>query len=155
MAEYIVDYPDKTLIFFKGKGNNLNRQLWLRFFDKIRRSNIPRMEPKIFLKWIIFLLIECQVQYPSNYIDRIISKCKYPDDKQAVLILFEYLTKPQISIDNKMSIIGDVYCLKKAWQNFFRTNLSKLSLNLEGIITNHLQKASWIANSAYQDLENF
>jgi hypothetical protein len=155
LAQYIVDYPEETLRFFQSKGNILNRKLWLLFFDKIWRTDSARMEPKIFLEWIIFLLNDCKMQYESSFINHIFEKCQYPDDKQAALLLFEYLSKPQWSTSDEICLVGDTYQLKEAWQKFFQPNLSAFSINLEPIVTNHLQKASWIVNSIYRDHENY
>jgi hypothetical protein len=113
------------------------------------------MEPNIFLKWIIFLLHDCQVQYQSSFINHVFEKCKYPEDKQAALLLFEYLTKPQWANSDEISLVGDLHWLKDAWQDFFKPNLSGFAINLEPIVTSHLQKASWMTNAIYRDNENF
>ena len=155
LARYIVDYPEATLRFFQSKGNILHRQLWCLFFDKIWRTDNARMEPNIFLRWIIFLLHDCQVQYQSSFISHVFEKCKYPDDKQAVLLLFEYLIKPRWVTSHEISLIGDNYWLKKTWKDFFKPNLSGFAINLEPIVTSHLQKASWMTNAIYRDNENF
>ncbi|UXE59030.1 MAG: DUF4020 domain-containing protein [Woronichinia naegeliana WA131] len=155
LAQYIVDYPEETLIFFQSKGIFLSHQLWRLFFDKIWRTNDARMEPNIFLRWIIFLLHDCQVQYQSSFINHVFKKCKYPDDKQAALLLFEYLTKPQWANSHRISLVGDCCWLKKSWKDFFKPNLSGFAINLEPIVTSHLQKASWMTNAIYRDNENF
>jgi hypothetical protein len=157
LAQYIVDYPEETLMFFQSKGFFLSRQLWCLFFDKIWRTDDARMEPNIFLKWIIFLLHDCQVQYKVDFnsIDYLLKKCKYPEDKQAALLLFEYLTKPQWANNHEISLVGDPYWFKEAWQDFFKPNLSGFAINLEPIVTSHLQKASWMTNAIYRDNENF
>jgi len=155
LAQYIVAYPEETLIFFHGKGNVLNCQLWCLFFDKIWRTNDTRMEPNLFLRWITFLLYDCQVQYQSSFINHVFEKCKYPEDKQAALLLLEYLTKPQWANNHEISLVGDPYWLKEAWQDFFKPNLSGFAINLEPIVTSHLQKVSWMTNAIYRDNENF
>jgi hypothetical protein len=157
LAQYIVDYPEETLMFFQSKGFFLSHQLWSLFFDKISHTDDARMEPNIFLRWIIFLLHDCQVQYKLDFnsIDYLLKKCKYPDDKQAALLLFEYLTKPQWANSDEISLVGTYYLLKDAWQDFFKPNLSGFAINLEPIITSHLQKASWMTNAIYRDNENF
>ena len=160
LAEYVIIFPEETLRFVQGKGNFINFNLWSSILRKICRNDNVTIESNVFLRWIIFLLQNCQIQYKSDFfdfndIDHLLEKCKYPEDKQAALLLFEYLTKPQQTNSDEISLIGAYYSLKNAWQDFFKPNLSAFAINLEPIVTSHLQKASWMGNAIYRDDENF
>jgi hypothetical protein len=160
LAEYVIIFPEETLRFIQEKGNFINFNLWSSILRKICRNDNVTIESNVFLRWIIFLLQNCQIQYKSDFFDfndiyYLLEKCKYPEDKQAALLLFEYLTKPQQTNSDEISLVGAYYLLKNAWQDFFKPNLSAFAINLEPIVTSHLQKASWMGNAIYRDNENF
>jgi hypothetical protein len=157
LAEYVIIFPEETLRFFQGKGNLINFNLWSSILRKIWSNDNVRIESNIFLRWSIFLLQDCQVQYKSdsNDIDYLLKKCKYPDDRLAALLLFEYLTKPQLKQNDGICLVGHEYWLKEAWQTLFKPNLLGFAINIEPIITNSLQRAQWLLNSVNKSNENF
>jgi hypothetical protein len=155
LAEYVIIFPEETLRFVQGKGTLINFNLWLSILKKIWINDNVIIQSNIFLRWIIFLLQDCQVQYESDYIDHLLKKCKYPDDRLAALFLFEYLTKLQLKQNNDISLVGKEYFLKEAWQTLFKPNLPGFVISIEPIITSNLQRAQWLLNSVNKSNENY
>lgn len=159
--KFVCEYPDEALAVIQRHGQRLNSFLWYKIADRLFSCD-PHPEASILTKWIIILL-----QFPYSYkefklLDYILNKCRYPEDNFTALLLFEYLTKPQVilekgftsSEDNqgkkvtvKLYSRGNEHWLTKAWGNFFKPHLDDFAKRLEPVVTNYLTQAHFLLNA--------
>ena len=96
--------------------------------------------------------------YRNGELEYVLSRCKYPDDADVALLLFEHLTRPQLrlkeslkwpgkdselreSIDAEIDCSGSEHWLAKAWNELFAPNLNTLAKRISTIVSSHLNYA--------------
>ena len=91
----------------------------------------------------------------------LLSQCRWPDDKDCAVLLFEFITRPRIVlkeawsftakvsgedspelVDYEIDLEGEAeHWLSEHWKAFFKPHLSDLSTSLLPIVTGHIQSA--------------
>lgn len=159
-VKFLLSHTDVVLSLIQRHGQKLNPLLWNALASKLNDKGRP--EPTT-LSCIISVLLSSV--HPLNYLkhlDWLHAKCKIPGEEIMALMLFEFLTTPQITLHTGFSmeagekaaaprmeidITGDKYWLRDAWKKVFVPNIEHFAHELETIAAAHLLKASILLKS--------
>jgi hypothetical protein len=164
-AWYAREHPGDALAVVQRRGLNLSSQLWV---ELTREVGIPpqRPEPHIFAKWAAILVRSARVGWGYTWSGFLLEGCRWPEDREAAVLLFEYSTRPYVVLQQpwlqglhepesarvsaELRLEVEEYHLDQAWQNVFRPHLDELHEALIPILTNHI----WLAHHQLKCLGN-
>ena len=159
--KYLLYHIDSIMALIQRNGQQLNPVLWNAITRKLFTAD-PRPEPAIISRIVPILL---KSSHPKNLIEHlvfILMRCKTPDLDSVALLLFEYLTTPQINLQHsyameeeeravapsmEIELPGDRFWLKEAWKKLFTQNIDRYAHELELITSAHLLKVYAIQKS--------
>jgi hypothetical protein len=95
-------------------------------------------------KWLPQLLRSVPTTSVFHFLDQILIRCKWPDDKHAALLLFDSLTEPVVMphMWPPASVRGELYALQQAWTSLLEPNLDACAEILLPILSHHLERAN-------------
>src|SRR5205807_4767347 len=108
--------------------------------------------------WVSLLSVMAPPNARGDIVEYLFSHCIYPDDQVAVLVLFEYLTRPKLRLkesfhltldrkepdkrtDVELDCAGSEYWLRMGWNTIFIPNLDALVKRVSPIVSFHLTTA--------------
>lgn len=153
-GHFICQHADESLALVQRQGQRLNSILWQIIAHKLFSCN-PRPEAKILAKWVTVLISTVQPHWHKARLNHLISECRYPEDRNAAILLFEYLTRPRLElvplfnhslkkgekselIDAEIIFGAENYSLSEAWQKIFKPQLDDFYAQVEQILTSQL-----------------
>lgn len=154
VENYMTEYCDDAIGVIQRQGLYLHPHMWSTLAVQLSRTE---MDAKTRLKWVTILLVSAQDIFPLFPLDYILADCKFPEDRTAAVLLFEFLSKPKLklkphinwyasgehdvqSYDAEITISGEEYFLKEAWGKVFQPNIGIFAEQMEPILTLHLLK---------------
>lgn len=158
---YLIDHTDALLALIQRQGQHLNPLLWNAIAWKLRATK-PRPD-SIKIARIIPILLKSS--HPMNQIESLnllLVGCTPSEHDTVALLLFEFLTKPQINLQRGFSMgegekavapsmeietPGDEHWLQEAWKKVFSPNIECFADELENITSAHLLKADMLQRS--------
>ncbi len=153
---FVIDHSDEALALIEQHKQSLNPFLWQSIAGTLAHTR-PRPDSMILGKWVPVLLSSYHVDWGVDELCFLLSECRFPEDTVIIVLLFDYLTQPRVSLEASFHLseagvelggpraeivmTGDSYWLRKTWNTTIKPNLSELAGSLESIITNQLTKA--------------
>ncbi len=152
---FVCKHPDSALAVVRRKGGTITRVLWAAIAASFHTE---RADTSVVRKWVPLL-----IRYPTpaiggDYLEYTLHRSIYPDDATSALLLFEYLTRPDVileerfwpppeenpgeeGVDVEVTTEADDTWVPGAWTSFFKPNLEFFFNKLLWIVTSHLQQA--------------
>jgi hypothetical protein len=158
---FVCKHPDNALALVRRKGQSITPILWAAIAHAFHTE---KPAPEVVRKWVPLL-----IKYPTptsggDLLEYTLHRSQYPDDLNSALLLFEYLTRPDITlrerwwpdeeeegerVDVELTTEGDDPWLPGVWLSLFKPNLDTTANKLIWIITSHLQHA-YLLLEAYE-----
>jgi hypothetical protein len=152
--EYAIQHWEESLDLVRRNGR-LSRLIWQQLSLALFRGK-PHGE--VLSKWVTVLVATAAPGYPSDALEYILSHCVHPDDEFSALLLFEYLTRPQVhlkeslrwlekqaqplpALDVEVECPGAEHWLAPALHALFLPNLGVFARRLAQIVSSHLSSA--------------
>jgi hypothetical protein len=146
----------ESLSVLRRNGEHLSPHLWTFIAHRLLRNEPDNPAPKALHRWLTVLLNSRPPGTRVDMLEHLSPKLVFPDDTIAALLLFEYLSRPMLRIENdfwreiqesdedvKFEIVtqGGGFWLNDFWRRFFSPNIADLAEKLESIATQHLRQA--------------
>ena len=137
-------------------GGWLGHTLWSAIGHHLHMRGSPR--PEWLGPWLV-LLVQNTPPDASDWLDYALMASRWPDDRPAVLLLFDYLTEPQFHAAPSFGLPGEElrfdvrlrgshHWLKEAWQKLFVANLTQAAPVVLAIADRHLRHAFHLLSTA-------
>ncbi len=156
-------YPGDALSLVRRQGEQLNPQLWLMMTRKLSFDWSTGGDRSTLRRWLTVLINFRPLSTSCDWLERAAASFLFPDDTEAALLLFEFLTRPELGIKHdlwselddakpredvrfELESSGSGFWLDHFWRTFFVPNLAELSERLESIVWSHLQLAHSISH---------
>jgi hypothetical protein len=140
-------YAPLALRTMQKAGGRLGLTLWEYLGRRICRSSGDF--PQWALPWLPLLIQDEPVQH-RDWLERIMSKLRWPRDRSAALMLFDHLVEPQIRPGRFLGLHGDASFdiwfrgtasyVPQAWADIFSENLADAASDVMPIIDRHLRR---------------
>jgi SIR2-like domain/Domain of unknown function (DUF4020) len=163
IGNYAFEYPQQVLSIIYHNGQYLNQETWRALYSRLwtsrtQSSDPIQSDPQLFAQWIALLLKTPQPLRQGAMLAGLLGTCRYPEDKQTALLLFNHLTQPELILYEKFrhsteensaipsidfKIISDQtneYRLNEYWQNYFFPHLGEFARDLLPLLTYRLQQ---------------
>ncbi|HEY5741434.1 MAG TPA: SIR2 family protein, partial [Terrimicrobiaceae bacterium] len=157
----IPSHHDEALRVFQQLGPALNPAVCRNIAHALLYSKDPGFKP-VSSRWIIILLNQAPATVRFEQWELLLHSCSWPDDCDIALLLLERCFAPSLSLkeshdffasfddrETKTTLGYDVnisevhaHWLEKAWDRLFKPNISKISHQVQAIVTNSFEKAS-------------
>ena len=150
---FAVQHDEEALAVYQRRGQTPHPELVFAILFYLQRD--PRPSPTTFGRWIAILLAGTEPPPYTEYFDYALTKCAWPDDRDAALLLFEYLTSPRLKmkpgfghlvggaghVGFDLVAIGKEYWIRDQWEKLFRPNMADCALDVARLVTHHLMLA--------------
>lgn len=162
-ASFIKDDSEKMMNLIMKKGT-LNEQTK---FHLVRELNHHKgnISPKTLGKWLSIYLDHSSYRKNNYLLDNLLKGLNHPENKELIILLFEYLTRPYTVHKNKFSlnenekelidieinIQGNDRLLKKIWEESIFPNIEYYATPLMNIVIGHLQMVTYYFQAAGYD----
>lgn len=160
ITKYVLEHPQEALSIAYQNGQCLNQRTWhllCQLLDNslTQPSTKIQLEPQLFAQWITLLLKAPQPLDQREKLGNLLTKCRFPEDKQTALLLFVHLTQPELGLHQRFqsidfevvfndltdkSLYYNGYYLNESWNKYFSPHLEKFTLALLPILTYRLQQ---------------
>ena len=135
----------------------LHSEFCWRIWRKIHRRNNDPPPQGAFSRWLTILLAQPYEALTAEHWTSLLKDCRFPEEKQALILLFNRLTQPRIrlaeawnffnesdkhpvKVDPEISLLEEEnHDLLNLWISRFRPNLNALAHELEPIVTANLR----------------
>ena len=162
--KYQCKHPGEALSLIRRQGQHLNATFWLLMAHKLSLDWSKGGERSILRRWLTVLMNLRPLGTSCERLEHAAASFLFPDDTEAALLLFEFLTRPMLRLKHDLwSEIGEVepredvrfelestgggFWLDHFWRKFFLPNLADLSERLEPIVWSHLQLAHSLSHA--------
>jgi hypothetical protein len=143
----------KTIQLFGGR---IGALLWHQIAAALFRAKDAR--PSTLQSWVV-LLLETAPAYASGSLDFLLTTCRWPEDREAALLLLEHLISPHLTIHptfpiwtepsevNERHVRADVslrgkqHWLAQAWQTLFVPHMIETASELATMVSRALTRA--------------
>ncbi len=170
-GHFICQHADESLALVRRQGQRLNSILWQIIAHKLSSCD-PRPDAKTLAKWVTVLISSVQPHWHKAWLNHLISECRYPEDRNTAILLFEYLTRPRLKlapsfnhflkkgeksglIDAEIVFEGEEYSLREAWQKIFKPHLDDFYAQVEQILTSQLTQSHQLFCAWDKAAENY
>lgn len=157
---FVCEYAEEALAILQRHNQTVSPFLWDIITSRLA-FHLPCPEPKVFSKWVLLLLQAARYQDDQDLLGNLMKSCRYPEDKDTAIMLFEYLTRPKLHlrpkfrlseedaglIDEEVTIQGKSYWLRETWGSYFQPNLKDFVFLLEHVVVNNLCQAHYLLRS--------
>jgi hypothetical protein len=150
----VEEHSTKALSLVMRSGSHLGPALWSAIAHRIQASDPPR---PVWMKPWIALLLESALPNGLEMMEFILHGCRFPDDGAVALLLFEYLSAPQVVIQPSfisgagprfaVEPRGSQYWLAECWSSVFRPFLSNVANEVMQMMDGHLRRARYFLTS--------
>jgi hypothetical protein len=141
-----------ALAAVRDAGGRLGPTLWSALGHHLHMQDSPR--PAWLGPWIM-LLIQDAPESATDWLEYALVASRWPDDRSSALLLFDYLTEPQMQSRPSYGLAGarprfevrlrgSSHWLDEGWQKLFVPNLAVAAPDLLAIVDRHLRRASQI-----------
>jgi hypothetical protein len=136
---------------------------WLLASTIARQLFVRKPRPTLEIgKWIPLLTNSLSEKPGGQFLEYILDRAVFPNDQSVALILFDYLTKPDVlvkkniwkevsegreDVNFELRSEGSEHWLGKVWAQFFRPHLSDFGDQLVSIVYYNLQRAHLLLRS--------
>ena len=135
--------------------------IWRAIAGRIHSTPSPR---PVWLNPWIALLVESAPSNGRESLEYILRGCNLPNDEAVALLLFEYLSSPQVSLEPSYGIVtkprfsvdplGDHYWLDECWQLVLKPHLPTVASNVVLMMDGHLRRARYFLSSGGPTLDS-
>ncbi|MDQ0887982.1 hypothetical protein QFZ81_003070 [Paenibacillus sp. V4I9] len=156
-SSFLANEPEKMMkiIMEKGVVSNYLKQYIIRELHRQQDG----LSPKSIGKWLPVFLDHVNYHKKEDGLELISHDMEYPKNKELILILFEYLTRPLTKykkkfslsessydelVDVEIEIQGDMYSLGELWRKSILPNLEYYAVPLMNIFINQLQMVTFL-----------
>lgn len=149
-AEHFVTKEDLTeaaLGVVREAGGTLGPALWSAIGHHMHVAGSPRAQ---WLNPWLVLMIQNAPEASDEGLDYALVASRWPEDRMVALLLFDYLTEPQVVFERFIGLggtprfgvrlRGHEHWLREAWQELFVPNLSKAAPEILIIADRHLRR---------------
>jgi Domain of unknown function (DUF4020)/SIR2-like domain len=157
-------HPEDALALVRRKRQAITPILWAAIAQAFHTE---KPAPEVVRKWVPLLIKYPTPTFGGDLLEYTLHRSKYPDDLNSALLLFEYLTRPEIilrerwwpktegeadeQVDVELTTEGDDPWLPGVWLSLFKPNLATVANKLIWIVTSHLQRA-YLLLAAYEKI---
>ena len=158
--KYVRRFPIETLDLVGCKNQYIHFGLWSAI---TRELYINKPEPSILNSWVVILL-QSAYQFDNQGFESILNACSHPEDDNAIIILFDYLTQPLLKarkpwypafpdearlnkMDWDVTLRGRSFYLNKTWEEILHPNLGLFKNKLSHIVENNLVHTYYLFRS--------
>ncbi len=161
-TSFIKQHPFYFLSLIESKKSILHPKLWANISSGLRVKSDQLIDRKAFGIFINLLLHKAN-NIHQDTLEYLLEDCNFPEDQDAVLLLFNYLTKPFLKlrkrtysldsvdeenknnpekyIDGDLEISRQSYWLKQSWDKIFKPNLITFGTRLFFSLKEHIEIA--------------
>jgi hypothetical protein len=142
------DTSAEALSVLNARGGQISEALWFAVAQQLQALGGPR--PSHLGSWLA-LLLDSAPRRTMSLLDYALHACQWPQDRDAALLLFEYLTSPTIGFDRfssylgrpglSVAVRGQDHWLAQAWREVLEPNLSEVAVDLISIFDQHIRSA--------------
>ena len=157
-------FKDSELILevIEKKGQKINVTLWETIAYRLAYG--PRISPSTRGLWVALLLNNLPPNdHAGDLLSQVLANCKFPEDRDVIMVLFEYLisphqhlqkyfnvasdkSAPKVLVD--VTIPGELYHLGEAWKNLIEPNIKDFAIYLENVVSVNLMRAHYILKAS-------
>lgn len=137
--------------------NSIN-DFFIHYIVRELRNQKDDLSSKLLGKWLTVYLGHINHHKKEDHIDYFVNGLNYPKNKELILVLFEYLTRPVTKyekkftltenaeefVDIKIELQGDIYWLEKLWKNTILPHLDYYAIPIINILISHLQMVTYL-----------
>ena len=157
--QYVMDenLTEDALSVVQEAGGRLGPALWSAIGWHLTQRSAPR--PPWLGPWIV-LLARDKPQLSSDWLEDLLVKSQWPDDREAALLLFERLTEPVVMFEPsyglgdrprlKVHLAGRPQLLGQAWERLFVPHLPDAAPEVLVIVDAHLRRAHRLLTAVYR-----
>jgi hypothetical protein len=172
---FVCGHPDNALAVIRRKGQSITPLLWTAIASSFHTQ---RPSSEVVRKFAPLLINYPTPRSGGDYLEYTLHRSIYPDDLNSALLLFDYLTRPEIilqerwwpdtdeegaktidvevtkekGVDAELTTEGDEPWIPGVWARVFKPNLNALANKLIWIVTSHLQRATLLLE-AYEKVQ--
>ena len=161
------EYTQEALVIIQRRGNVIGPLLWQNLAHRLAYG--ARLDRLTFAKWVSIILAMAHENASADTLDALLNECKFPDDREIAILLFENITSPklilsryfklkeqeQTLIDMEVSIQRESHWLYESWNTFFKPNIKCMIDALLPIVESNLLQAYLLLQSIDQVHEDF
>jgi hypothetical protein len=158
---------DEALALVTRRGNTISPLLWQNIARHLSYGKRPSR--LTYAKWVSILLPAPPQKANADALSTLLKGCKFPDDKEIAILLFENITSPRLILSHRFaltshdqlpvymeaSLQGETYWLYESWNTFFKPNIAHMIDSLLPIVESNLRKAYLLLQSTDQLHEDF
>ena len=141
---YICKFPDAVLSIIEQKGPFLHSVFWNEIVNQLTYHD-PPPDPRTRLMWSTLLLNSIPPQADRTALSHMLHECDPIAEKDLVLLLLEYLTKPTLKSWRKerseLTTQGNSTWLGEAWRTTISPSIGVLACDLMHILSSNLRQA--------------
>ncbi|CAA9336054.1 MAG: hypothetical protein AVDCRST_MAG68-3371 [uncultured Gemmatimonadetes bacterium] len=153
---FAIEHPANALDLVRRKGPDLGWDLWQALARELAFKE-PHPVGDVFGAWIAVLCQTAHPRWARPFGGFLLQSCAWPDDRTAALLLFEFLSRPRLKLEQRwptqssahptVHIAGEIglaseeYELRTGWDKFFAPHVAELYDVLGPVITGHLNHA--------------
>lgn len=128
---------------------NLSIELWMAIAQVLRLKSFPTGAQRN--KWVVLLLATAEDKpQAAEYLGWVLSACIWPDDKNSILVLLDYLLEPTLNLCEPSlgATVGDItlrgneYVVNSVWTRLVVPHLEECGDKLVLILLHHLDTAA-------------
>lgn len=137
-----------ALRVLRDSGWRLGPTLWWAIGQSLHRKVGPL--PDWLGRWLV-LLMQNAPEGGSDWLEYALLASRWPQDRSVALLLFDYLTEPQVRAASfsgplggprfEVRLRGSHHNLRDAWQQVFVPNLTETAASVLAIVDRHLRRA--------------
>ena len=161
---FVPAHSDEAISSIQAMGGRLSSALWIACAWRIWTVE-PRPHPDTLGFWVAHLLENNPPPDGLRYLEYILSKCRWPEDRSTAVLLFAALTDPRPVIEPtfvalaggggptvsaSVETAGDQLILREVWERYFAPHLDVLAIELEPILAAQLVRAHSIMRATGQ-----
>lgn len=151
--KYLLKDPDSVLGLFQRNNQSMSPTLWGAITHTLHTDN--DFHKDVIKKWLPLLIQYFPLGAQADSLEYLFDKCA-ANDLNLALLLFEFLSKPQIKLERGFSVsddgeerstssnittLGGGFCLSEALEKHFKTNMDKIAGYLIQITSGHIRTA--------------
>ncbi len=156
LARVIVQSENETFFELMVKNNHeLNFNIWYSIAFYLAQE-VKNNSDELFTAKCVSVLLDTIPSFKTyiRQLGMILMNCNYPENKNAALILFDFLTTPvrqfeesyskyydkdaRYKADSRNKLKGNVYELRNSWEKIFKPNLDFYWVHLEPVLNKQL-----------------
>ena len=145
---FVAHHMEEALSVYLHRGQHPHPRLVSAILTEFHRNPPPSAA---LAKWISVILGGAPPQYEDLF-DYALANCSWPNDRQAALILFGYLTTPRLTLKPSFAeffgggekigfdvvATGSGFWLREAWEKIFRPNIADCAKELIALVSHNL-----------------